>query len=460
MLNFEIAIRKHEATISRAPHPMALPLVGPFAVSEDRVEELLGKLEQFNQDLQVAIENPETRMRDFNDSQATQAIEDFGHELFETFFIEALNRNQQNIWFYLAQLATLAKPNEPARFQLHIDDPELWGLPWEFLYWQHQFLALSNSVLLVRQATTDEVETITLNEPLSMLVVFANPNTSEYPDLSREIEQERQALKQELSGLTKNHLLYIDFLDEQCLHSRTSTLRCLKRVLRQKNYHIIYYFGHGDIDDHGTSLLVLEGNQPDREGRLPSAQKVKGQALMGIIDEVIPDIGLVILNACWTAQNQKAAQNFRHNVLFGSVATSIFSSPRSRVAAVVAMPFPIGVDTAAQFRWRFFREFVRNLVASRPFEEAVAAVRRDICLVGNSIEGLFPVLFSRSRTGLIFNVNIFEVIRNLFNEAKALYKDEKYGQAKEVYEKLQELPLEWMKLALENDDLTNETGTM
>ena len=65
----------------------------------------------------------------------------------------------------------------------------------------------------------------------------------------------------------------------------------IRRRLRETNYHVIHYMGHGDFDDAGDGLLLLENKDRSRD-------PVTGEEFARWLADA--PLRLVFLNACKT----------------------------------------------------------------------------------------------------------------------------------------------------------------
>ena len=371
-------------------------------------------------------------------------IRAYGLLLFNLFFRRAQNpptdttlkdRYRASVW----------AANKRLRLKLGIESPELHNLHWECLYdlknpWAQPFLGLSNHTFVIRGVPVESASTLSVEGPLRVLTVFANPRTRKYPDLADEIKQEKYNLKN-LEEETQGRLKF-SFLDELNLEHRGTFNRIVEAMTREKP-HLLYYFGHGDIDEQG-GFLVGE-RDPSHPTNSP-VDKIYGDRLViGLLGEANEHLGLVMLNACRLAQHPGIQYQWGTGA-FSDIASSLLrmgQSGRSNIAAVIAMRFNIGADTARIFTRELLVDFSNSLWGSLyqtgdTLEEILVKARLKVFNAGN-IEWLIPVLFSRSKDGRIFKLK--KNPHEIFDEAKKAYLERDYAEVQRLlHEELQEFP--------------------
>jgi len=261
------------------------------------------------------------------------------------------------------------------RLKLRLQDAELADLPWEFLLDPafDRFLAQSNQTPIVRYIEMPErIKPFTLQLPLQMLVMISSP--ADYARL--DVEREKSFLQKALYTLNKQEKVAVKWLEKP-------TLAALQRCLRDDEYHIFHFIGHGGFDQKAEEgVLVLE----DEQGRGWQA----GAHRLGTILHDHRSLRLAVLNACEGARNSRTDP-------FAGVATTLI---RQGVPAVVAMQFEITDDAAITFA----DEFYTALAEGFPVDAAVAEARKAIYAQPNDIEWGTPVLYMRSADGILFNV--------------------------------------------------------
>jgi hypothetical protein len=285
----------------------------------------------------------------------------FGETMFEVVFAERVYQLFQEAH----QLAQVQR--KWLRVRLNTSRAgELANLPWEFLREPGQdFLALSRSTALVRYprklVTTNPRKT---ERPLRILVmIFAPEGLPKVDETAERLHLERATIRLQQRGLVE-----ITYLED-------ASLRGLQRTLRQKEFHVFHYIGHGGYDPATrTGFLMLEDPynhiQPD---------PVRGEALARELHEE-DTLRLVVLNSCRGAQADSRDP-------FSGVASSLV---QRGIPAVVAQQFEIS-DKAAVF---FSEEFYRAVAEGYPLEAAIAEGRRAIIsMMPDSLEWATPVLF-------------------------------------------------------------------
>lgn len=261
------------------------------------------------------------------------------------------------------------------RIRLRLSDaPELINLPWEYMYDQafQRFYALSTDTPIVRFLDLpDRAGSVVVEPPLKVLVMLSAPN--DYPAL--DVEAEWNRLKTALTPLEENGLLQVERLDQ-------ATLAMLQQRLRQKNYHVFHFIGHGAIDDD-TKLGGLLFETDSGSGQLVDSRQLSTL----LYDE--KTLRLVVLNAC------QGGQTWANNP-FGGVAQGLV---QQSIPAVVAMQFPVTDQAAIAFSQGFYSA----LADFSPIDMAISEARKAMYLAGNAVEWGTPVLYLRAANAQIFN---------------------------------------------------------
>ena len=261
------------------------------------------------------------------------------------------------------------------RIRLRLSDtPELINLPWEYLYDPafQRFYALSADTPIVRFLDLpDRMGSVRVEPPLKVLVMLSAP--SDYPPL--DVEAEWSRLKKALEPMEGGGLLQVERMDQ-------ATLPLLQQKLRQNNYHIFHFIGHGTIDDatqQGALLFEMDNG---------SGQLVDSRLLSTLLyDE--KTLRLVVLNAC------QGGQTWAKNP-FGGVAQGLV---QQGIPAVVAMQFPVTDQAAIAFSQGFYSA----LADLSPIDMAISEARKAMFFAGNAVEWGTPVLYLRASNAQIFN---------------------------------------------------------
>lgn len=304
------------------------------------------------------------------ESSQLEAAKSFGGKLFAAVFQDEIRSVLRS------SLDEAERQNAGLRVRLHLSGTaELADLPWEYLYHPslNRFLALSNETPLVRYLDLPEIiRPLAVTPPLRLLALISTPRDYELLDVEREWGKLRGAVQ----DLEQRGLILVERLD-------TATLPALQQKLRQAEYHILHYVGHGGFDEQAQDgVLVLE----DENG---NSRSVSAQNL-GMILHDHRSLRLVVLNACEGARSSRADP-------FAGVAPSLI---QQRIPAVIAMQFEISDGAAITFS----HEFYAALADGYPVDAALAEARKSIFAQGNEVEWATPVLYLRAPNGQIFDI--------------------------------------------------------
>ena len=361
-LDFELKIEREEdhytARVLRSPAGEAsCDFTLPF--SGDRLELLVMKLGR-----------PRGSTRSIHSAEMEAACE-LGGKLFEVVFggdVRACLRSSLD--------EVYRKERTGLRLKLRLQEvPLLSDLPWEFLLdaTLDRFFAQSNQTPIVRYIEMPErIKPITVNLPLHLLVMISSP--SDY--LRLDVERERSRLEETLEPLIEAGKVRVKWLENP-------TLTCLLRCLREGEYHVFHFIGHGGFDKkREEGVLVLEDEQG--RGWLADAHRI------GTLLHDHPSLRLAVLNSCEGARNSLTDP-------FAGVATGLI---RQGVPAVVAMQFEITDEAAITFAGGFYAALAQGF----PVDAAVAEARKAIYIQPNDIEWGTPVLYMRSSDGVLFDL--------------------------------------------------------
>lgn len=238
------------------------------------------------------------------------------------------------------------------------------ALPWELLIEPRgsAFLSCGGRTTVVRSiGRPDETPPPPPPRPLRVLLVAASPTGTPGLALEREIENVRAAID------AVSHLAIVD-LDA----FQGGSLDDLRHILEHEPFHVIHFMGHGDTGDNGARGLVFE--RPDG-----SALFVPGSEIAGILARALPDLRLVLLNACRTG--------------FG-LADDLL---RAGIPMVVAMQWRITDRMAIDFSTSFYED----LAAGFAVDTSVSLWRE--AASGYSEEWATPVVFAN-----VENTRLFE----------------------------------------------------
>jgi hypothetical protein len=298
-------------------------------------------------------------------SEERRLLETFGGQLFQAAFSgrvrECLGRSRQ----------AADSKNAGLRIRLRLPSA-LANIPWEYLYDAEQgFVSLSPETALVRYVEMPAPpRPFPINPPLRILALIPTPN--DVAGLSS--EEEWGKLASALGDLASRGMVEADRLE-------SGTLAALQRPLRQRDYHVLHFVGHGYYDeDAQDGALALEG--PNHKTRL-----VTGRDL-GLMIRGHRSLRLVVLNAC------EGARSARDDP-FGGVAQALV---RQGIPAVIAMQFEISDPAAVVFSQAFYQAIGDGL----PVDLAMVEARRAMFAEGHEVEWATPVLYLRSPDGRVF----------------------------------------------------------
>lgn len=258
-----------------------------------------------------------------------------------------------------------AKQGKWLRVRLNLNRAgKLASLPWEFLRDPTQdFLALSKTTPIVRY-TPQLVNISRLNAalPLRILVMISAPK--DLPPV--DVEAERRRMERAMFKLKQKRLVEIEYLED-------ASLRTLQKVLREQEFHVFHYIGHGAFNAQtGVGMLAFE----DPYGKEMS-YPIRGEALARELHEE-ETLRLVVLNSCQGAQGGADP--------FSGVVSSLV---QRGIPAVVAQQYEISDRAAIAFSEAFYSA-VANAYS---LEAAVSEGRRAILTELENSEWATPVLF-------------------------------------------------------------------
>lgn len=299
---------------------------------------------------------------------------EFGAALFDALFQGSIRES------YFASRGRVESHSETGlrlRLVFDPDHPEsalIRSLPWELMYREgaRELLARTLRYPVVRYLEVPRLrEPAPLPERLRLLVAVANPRET-HP---LAVEAECSWIEAALADQTSLQL-------EVLRHANPESLR---QALRDGDYDIFHFIGHGDFDPlTGQGRLLFESPQ---RTLLPVPGAVLAETLC-----CGRALRLAFLNACDTARLPRKMGIDP----FTGAATALLMAG---LPAVVAMQFPIADETAK----RFSQAFYRALAAGDPVDAAVSEGRLAIYQAApDSWEWATPVLFMSVPDGHIF----------------------------------------------------------
>jgi hypothetical protein len=302
-------------------------------------------------------------------SGAVADAKKFGATLFDSVFQEQVRD------LYRTALSEARGANRGLRVTLCLSgSPELMDVPWEYLYDEPNFLAVSAFTPVARYLDLPQgFRPLRVDPPLRILALVSSPSDYDRLDVARE----REKLEGALAGLIEAGNVVVEWLDKPSLSS-------LLNMLQSNTFHVLHFVGHGGFDPQGEQGVLLFEDENGR-GRPTSGDE------LGTILHDFTSLRLAVLNACEGARSSRTDP-------FSGVAESLV---QRGIPAVVAMQFEI-TDTAAVV---FAEGFYRAIAAGSGVDGAVAAARLAIFAASSAdIEWGTPVLFMRVAHGQIFEV--------------------------------------------------------
>ena len=264
----------------------------------------------------------------------------------------------------------------PLHLHLDLSGAPEWGrLPWEYMYnpERSEFLALTPMSPLARYTGLQHrVLPIKVTPPIRALVVVSGP--SSYPRV--DTDREWLSLLDSVDFLGAEGKMIIERLHKP-------TLLDLQRKLRQNEYHIIHFIGHGVVDKAtGEGQLVFE----DEMGR---SRLVNGQHLGALMRDHF---------------------SLRYMCLTGPTCTGVGTEyaglldvgrnlVRRGMAAVVAPQLRVN-----QPAWlAFCQTLYRGLANMQTVDAAIVEARRAMAEESEDLGWGAPVFFSRCVDGYLFD---------------------------------------------------------
>jgi len=244
------------------------------------------------------------------------------------------------------------------------------ALPWEFLFEPHscRFLSRSEHLTLVRSLEVPRrSEPIVLRSLLRVLLVAAQAKELTHLNL----EEEKARVRHTLAA---HEIMEVE-------ETEGGTFEELQSRLREREYHVVHFLGHGKLHNQHGSLVFT-----DAEG---NADRVPAQRLARLFAEH-RSLRLVVLNACRTGQSPR---EFGADP-FLSVGAALIEQG---VPAVVAMQFPINDKAAIEFSSTLYA----SLVAGRTVDSAVSQWRSSA--FDRFADWVTPVVFLAGRSGQLID---------------------------------------------------------
>lgn len=201
-----------------------------------------------------ALENLLLKLRNVQHKalpEVKQAVQDFGRQLFE-----ALLPDEARSLFYACHNRAIQERLPGIRIRLHIQEPKLATLPWEYLYdfSSGGYLCLLRSSPVVRRLELP-LSTIPLKIklPLRILGMFASPSDQRTLDIGRE----QTRMERAVMDLMASGQIELTWLEGQ-------TWEDLQKALQSGHWHIFHFMGHAGFDSFTKEGLIALS---DRNGK-------------------------------------------------------------------------------------------------------------------------------------------------------------------------------------------------
>ena len=210
------------------------------------------------------------------ESPELDLVRRFGSRLFASVFTGPVRD------LYRESLGASRGRGNGLRITLELDGaPALMHLPWEYLYEEPSFLAISTWTPVVRSLEIAHARApLAIAPPLRVLAMVSSPTDV----IQLDVAAERQKLEDALAGSVARGAVEIEWLER-------ATLAALQRALRRDDYHVFHFVGHGVFDaEREDGLLLLE----EDDGR---SREVSGVHLGTMLADE-RTLRLAVLNAC------------------------------------------------------------------------------------------------------------------------------------------------------------------
>lgn len=340
------------------------------------------------------------------DSSELQTAKAFGATLFDAIFAAEVAECLQR------SLDAVKRLGAGLRIRLRLADATLADLPWEYLYSSavNRFLGLSIQTPLVRYIELpDSIVPAIVQPPIRALVMISSP--ADYPRL--DVEGEWARLTGALADLVRSEQVAIDRLDN-------ATLSSMQKQLRQAQYHIFHFIGHGEFDQGAQEGVLVLHDEAGRGHRV-------GSQYLGMLLHDHSSLRVAILNAC------EGARTSISDPFAGSAQTLV----QQGIPAVIAMQFEIADSVASTFA----HEFYGALADGYPIDASLTEARKALFAAGHDVAWATPVLYMRAPDGRIFDVERTDESREARDKAsrvKALILDAGVALAHGEYEEAQQ----------------------
>lgn len=302
-----------------------------------------------------------------------KVVREFGEDLFNSLIAGDVCK----LYVKCVERAENMRKRTGLRIRLHIEDPELVRVPWEYLYDPdlRSFVAFYDSSPVIRYMDVlQSTKTPNVKLPLRLLCMISSPN--DLPPL--DVKHEKELVEKSLKPLRDERLIEITWLENN------ERFDDLQAYISRYEYHIFHFIGHGGFDYYASEgYICIPGN-------IGESIKVNAGLLTPLLRYQQRTLKLVFLNTC---EGAKVDEDIFSSLVGGFMANGVLS--------VIAMQQKI-TDRAAIL---FSRHFYRSIADGKPIDAAVSAAR--IIMGGEQnmkLEWGVPVLYMRAETGELFKL--------------------------------------------------------
>ncbi len=309
-------------------------------------------------------------------------VRDFGRRLYKTVFADGVGTLLER------SLDEAERQQKGLRFRFRLGDAEqLASVPWEYLYSDrlNRFLAVSIDTPVVRYLDLPRpIYPLLVAPPLRVLVVMSNPRgTAEL-----NVEGEWARVKAAMSDLEKSGQVSLNRLGR-------ATLDELRNALRENEYHVLHFIGHGGFDERAHQGLLYFETEDGSDDEVTTE-------ILGTIIHDHRSIRLAVLNSCEGGRRTSIDP-------FSGMASGLVTQG---LAAVVAMQFEITDRSATRFACQFYEAMADGY----PVDAAVSEARKSLFTDRSGVEWGTPVLYLRSPDGRVFDKFASDLDRSIVGD--------------------------------------------
>jgi hypothetical protein len=292
-------------------------------------------------------------------------VSSFGAALFEYLFPKSLGR--------LFSQVSAGKLS----LQILSDHPGIKNVPWEFIVTPDKEFAPHSERVVVRVHPTCGIKRPDKVKASSIRILFVT---------AAPIGQGGVPVDEVLGAIKRTFRNFLPANVEITVLEAANT-QALVTALNEKSYDVFHFYGHGEVRDNGSGLL-LQGVTSKRATFVPG--KKFASLLTG------KGIQLAILSACNSAAGA-------HTGAFDAVATSLITAG---VPAVLANQYPIHYTTIAPFVCEVYGSLVKHGNIDDAVAEGRVRLYTDVASSSSSgvVDWGIPVLYRLSDAQQLFDL--------------------------------------------------------